>query len=80
MASFYTTVADYLHNLTPGLPVIIAPFFNTSGGLTSSRWTAMWESINGNAPIDVVALQDGVGDGHATTPATCNLVRGDPVH
>jgi Domain of unknown function (DUF4434)/F5/8 type C domain/Domain of unknown function (DUF5109)/Fibronectin type III domain len=67
MASFYTTVADYLHNLTPGLPVIIAPFFNTSGGLTSSQWTTMWESILGNAPIDVVALQDGVGDGHATT-------------
>jgi hypothetical protein len=27
----------------------------------------MWESILANAPIDVVALQDGVGDGHATT-------------
>jgi uncharacterized protein DUF4434/F5/8 type C domain-containing protein/fibronectin type III domain protein len=67
MASFYTTVASYLHNLTPGLPVIIAPFFNTSGGLTSSQWTTMWESILANAPIDVVALQDGVGDGHATT-------------
>jgi hypothetical protein len=67
MASYYTTVAGYLHNLTPGLPVIIAPFFNTSGGLTSSQWTTMWESILGNSPIDVVALQDGIGDGHATT-------------
>jgi hypothetical protein len=67
MASYYTTVADYLHDLTPGLPVIIAPFFNTSGGLTSSQWTTMWESILGNSPIDVVALQDGIGDGHATT-------------
>jgi Domain of unknown function (DUF4434)/F5/8 type C domain/Domain of unknown function (DUF5109)/Fibronectin type III domain len=67
MASYYTTVADYLHNLTPGLPVIIAPFFNTAGGLTSSQWTTMWESILGSSPIDVVALQDGIGDGHATT-------------
>ena len=66
MASFYTTVANHLHTLTPGLPVIIAPFFNTAGGQTSSQWTTMWESILGNAPIDVVALQDGIGDGHAT--------------
>lgn len=67
MASFYTTVADHLHTLAPGLPVIIAPFFNTSGGLTSSQWTSMWEYILANSPIDVVALQDGIGDGHATT-------------
>jgi Domain of unknown function (DUF4434)/F5/8 type C domain/Domain of unknown function (DUF5109) len=66
MESYYTTVADYLHSLTPGLPVIIAPFFNTSGGLTSSQWTTMWESILSNSPIDVIALQDGIGDGHAT--------------
>jgi len=66
METFYTTVADHLHTLTPGLPVIIAPFFNTAGGQTSSQWTTMWESILANAPIDVVALQDGIGDGHAT--------------
>lgn len=67
MATFLSTVANHLHTLSPGLPVIIAPFFNTSGGQTSSQWTTMWESILANAPIDVVALQDGVGDGHATT-------------
>lgn len=67
MATFLSTVATHLHTLSPGLPVIIAPFFNTSGGQTSSQWTTMWESILASAPIDVVALQDGVGDGHATT-------------
>jgi len=67
MSSFLSTVATHLHTLSPGLPVIIAPFFNTSGGQTSSQWTTMWESILAAAPIDVVALQDGVGDGHATT-------------
>lgn len=67
MASFYTTVANHLHALTPGKPVIISPFFNTSGGQTSSQWTTMWESILATAPIDVVALQDGIGAGHATT-------------
>lgn len=67
MANFYTTVANHLHALTPGKPVIISPFFNTSGGQTSSQWTTMWQSILATAPIDVVALQDGVGAGHATT-------------
>lgn len=67
MASFYTTIANHLHALTPGKPVIISPFFNTAGGQTSSQWTTMWSSILGSAPIDVIALQDGVGAGHATT-------------
>jgi hypothetical protein len=56
-----------LHTLTPGRPVIIAPFFNTSGGQTSAQWTTMWESILATAPVDVIALQDGVGDAHATS-------------
>lgn len=67
MATFYTTIANHLHALTPGKPVIISPFFNTAGGQTSSQWTTMWSSILGSAPIDVIALQDGVGAGHATT-------------
>jgi hypothetical protein len=67
MSTFLSTIATHLHTLSPGLPVIIAPFFNTSGGQTSSQWTTMWESILASAPIDVLALQDGVGDGHATT-------------
>lgn len=66
MAEFYSTVADHLHALTPGLPVIIAPFFNATLGQTPQQWTTMWASILGSASIDVVALQDGVGEGHAT--------------
>ncbi|MFF1572274.1 DUF4434 domain-containing protein [Leifsonia sp. NPDC058292] len=67
MASFYTTIANHLHALTPGKPVIISPFFNTSGGQTSSQWTTMWSTILASAPIDVIALQDGIGAGHAST-------------
>lgn len=67
MSTFYTTIANHLHALTPGKPVIISPFFNTAGGQTSSQWTTMWSSILASAPIDVIALQDGVGAGHATT-------------
>lgn len=65
MASFYATVANHLHSLTPTKPVIISPFFNTSGGQTSAQWTTMWQSILTTAPIDVVALQDGIGAGHS---------------
>jgi len=69
LVSFYTTVGNYLHNLSPGLPVIIAPFFNANLGSsaeTPAQWTTMWEYILGNSPLDIMALQDGVGAGHAT--------------
>ncbi|MEU7892459.1 DUF4434 domain-containing protein [Nonomuraea sp. NPDC049152] len=67
MAAFYTTVADHLHTLTPGKKVVISPFFNTAGGLTATQWQGMWTSILSQSPIDVIALQDGVGAGHAST-------------
>lgn len=67
MATFYDTVIDTLKTLTPGLPVIVSPFYNTAGGLTTSGWQTMWEYILARADIDVIALQDGIGAGHATT-------------
>lgn len=69
LVSFYTTVGNYLHNLSPGLPVIIAPFYNANLGSsaeTPAQWTTMWEYILGNSPLDILALQDGVGADHAT--------------
>ena len=66
MISFYQTVANHIHTLSPGKPVVIAPFYNTSGGQTSAQWQAMWEYILASSPVDVIALQDGVGAGHAT--------------
>lgn len=67
LITFYNTVINHLHTLTPGLPVVISPFFNTSGGQTSSEWTTMWTYILQNTNIDVIALQDGVGAQHATS-------------
>ena len=64
---FFQTTANHLHKLTPGKPVMIAPFFNPSGGLTSAQWKAMWEYILSRSPLDILAQQDGVGVGHATT-------------
>ncbi|MFC5402484.1 DUF4434 domain-containing protein [Cohnella soli] len=67
MATFYSSVINYIKTLTPNLPVIISPFYNTAGGLTTSGWQSMWEYILARANIDVIALQDGIGAGHATT-------------
>ena len=66
IASFYTAVGNYLHTLAPGKPVIIAPFFNTAVGMSASGYQTMFQSILSQSPVDIVALQDGIGAGHAT--------------
>lgn len=66
LIAFYRTVGNHLHRLTPGKPVVIAPFFDTTADLSPSQWQAMWEYVLKRSPIDVLALQDGVGAGHAT--------------
>lgn len=65
LVRFYQTVGGHLHNLTPGKPVLIAPYFMSSVGLTSAQWQTMWEYILKRSPIDVLALQDGIGAGNA---------------
>jgi hypothetical protein len=69
LVAFYRTVGHHLHTLTPGKPVAISPFYNTQEGPTSSQWQTMWEYVLKRSPIDVLALQDGVGAGHATKAA-----------
>lgn len=66
MAAFYATVANHLHTATPGRKVVISRFFNTAGGLSTTQWQSMWTSILTTSPVDVLALQDGVGAGHAS--------------
>ncbi len=66
LVAFYRTVGHHLHKLTPGKPVMIAPFFNPIAGFSPSEWQTMWEYVLKRSPIDVLALQDGVGAGHAT--------------
>ncbi|MBO0867717.1 MAG: DUF4434 domain-containing protein [Micromonosporaceae bacterium] len=71
LARFYATVIGYLHS-TFGRPVVISPFFNANlgGALDPSGWQTMWTRILddlGSTAPDVIALQDGVGAGHATS-------------
>jgi hypothetical protein len=65
MAYVYKDVADYVHANT-GKPVMVAPFFNETLGQNATQYAAMWGYILTTAPIDIVALQDGVGVGHAS--------------
>jgi hypothetical protein len=66
LVAFYRTVGHHLHKLTPGKPVVISPLYDTHAGLSSSLWQTMWEYVLQRSSIDVLALQDGVGAGHAT--------------
>ena len=69
LGDFYDELTSYLHTLTPGLPVAVAPFYNNdlAGTLDPDDWEDMWEAILADAEIDIIALQDGVGAGHAST-------------
>ena len=66
LVTFYRTVGNHLHKLTPGKPIVISPFFTTKAELSPSQWQTMWEYVLKRSPIDVLALQDGVGVAHAT--------------
>lgn len=66
LVAFYRTVGNHLHKLTPGKPIVIAPFFNPTADLSPSQWESMWEYVLKRSPIDVLALQDGVGASNVT--------------
>ncbi len=66
LVNFFNPVFSHVHTLSPGRPIIIAPFFNANLGQTPSAWQSMWTYILQGSPIDVISLQDGVGVGHAT--------------
>ena len=65
LVAFYRTIGNHLHALTPGKPVMIAPFYNSEAGLDPAQWQQMWEYILCHSPLNILALQDGVGVGHA---------------
>lgn len=66
LVAFYRSVGHHLRKLTPGKPIVISPFFTTKAELSPSQWQTMWEYVLKRSPIDVLALQDGVGVAHAT--------------
>lgn len=60
-------VVSELRTLAPHLPVSTAPFFVSRGETMGViGWRQMWTFILSRVPLDVVALQDGIGAGNTT--------------
>lgn len=53
------TISSTCRQIAPGKPVFLAPFF--AGLLTPERFEQLWFNLLLGRPVDVVALQDGVG-------------------
>jgi hypothetical protein len=87
LVRFYTVVGNALHKLAPGKVIVIAPYFNVGSDPApnsavpseslrrmANDWQAMLSYILKRSPVDVLALQDGVGakenglPPHATLP------------
>jgi hypothetical protein len=58
-------ITETIH-VTTAKPVMIAPFFNENRGQSAVQYADMWGKILEEAPIDVIALQDGIGCDHAS--------------
>jgi hypothetical protein len=65
MKSVYSSTVSYIHTNT-GKLVMTAPFYNSAVGQTASQYASMWVGFLQAAPIDVIAMQDGVGVGDVT--------------
>lgn len=65
MARAYKEIVEEIHNTT-AKPVMVAPYFNQTLGQDAPKYADMWGDILKVAPIDVIALQDGIGCGHAS--------------
>jgi hypothetical protein len=53
-------ISDHCHRLTPGKPVLIAPYF-TKEMLDETQCEQKWRKMLPALGVDIVALQDGVG-------------------
>lgn len=70
MIGFYRDVTDELRRISPTKPTLTAPFFNAlntalPGWQDAGAFGYMWQRILEQVGISVIALQDGVGAGHA---------------
>lgn len=59
MTQFLRTVGYACRQIAPSKPVFVAPFF--AGLLPPERFEQLWLALLKDKPVDVVALQDGVG-------------------
>jgi hypothetical protein len=58
-------LAEHAHRTTH-LPVMLAPFYSDTDGQGPVDFARTWAVILRQVPIDILALQDGIGVGHTT--------------
>jgi len=64
MIAEYLRLANYIHTNT-GKQLIVSPFFNDKLS-TPAQYATWWQTTVSQAPVDVIAMQDGIGVGHST--------------
>ncbi|MFC4047842.1 DUF4434 domain-containing protein [Dactylosporangium siamense] len=65
------SITNELRSIDNTLPIAISPFYNAVdtvlyGWQSPSTWASMWGRLLQRFNIDIIALQDGVGAGHAS--------------
>jgi hypothetical protein len=61
VSHFLQPVSDYCHKIS-GLPVSIAPFFNSSLPMTATDWEGWWvKTLNEATSVNLIIMQDGMG-------------------
>lgn len=63
----YRELSDYCHQITPGKPVLYAPYF-TKDSLNEEACRKGWNELLPKIRADIIALQDGVGCDRGLTP------------
>jgi hypothetical protein len=63
MALNYKKLCDSIHSNT-NKPIMISPYFSAKRGQKALEYSQMWAEILSIAPIDIIAIQDGVGVKH----------------
>lgn len=72
LVDYYNTITHELRSITGDLTVATGATFDAvdttvPGWQDSTAYSSMWQNILPQADLDVVDLQDGIGDQHATT-------------
>lgn len=66
LVTFLASIVSQLRAIDKTKPIVISPYFQANQGMSPAAWRSMWKSILETADFNAIALQDGMGAGHAT--------------
>ncbi|MDR1563342.1 MAG: DUF4434 domain-containing protein [Oscillospiraceae bacterium] len=70
LVNYYNKLVPVIKQLSPGKPIMTSPFYNINPDtsvLQTAGWRTMWRYILERVDFTIIALQDGIGAGHAKT-------------